>query len=344
VQFGDGGLNFFADNAFHCFEHASHVTMSVVKLLTRIVAPDVCHTREVETAQRCAALLRDFSFGIASDPLVQFACVFAAIIHDVDHTGVPNQQLIVEDQNLAALYNNKSVAERNSIDLAWSLLMKDEFTEFRHCIAPTSDELQRFRQLVENIVLATDIMDPELKKSRNERWELAFSSSHKYNGSSTHDDVKTQQEQINRKATIVIEHLIQASDIAHTMQHWHVYRKWNERLFREMYQAYVDGRSTVDPSTFWYEGELKFFDFYVIPLAKKLTDCGVFGVSSVEYLGYATKNRREWEFRGELVVSEMCQRLHTTDSSTILQSSPRSLCCERTSVGSVHVFPLTITN
>ena len=29
------------DNPFHNFEHASHVTMSVVKLLGRIVAPDV---------------------------------------------------------------------------------------------------------------------------------------------------------------------------------------------------------------------------------------------------------------------------------------------------------------
>jgi hypothetical protein len=30
------------------------------------------------------------------------------------------------------------------------------------------------------------------------------------------------------KATIVIEHIIQASDVAHTMQHRHVYQKWLE--------------------------------------------------------------------------------------------------------------------
>jgi hypothetical protein len=30
----------YRDNPFHNFEHASHVTMSVVKLLSRIVAPD----------------------------------------------------------------------------------------------------------------------------------------------------------------------------------------------------------------------------------------------------------------------------------------------------------------
>jgi hypothetical protein len=30
------------------------------------------------------------------------------------------------------------------------------------------------------------------------------------------------------------------------------------------------------------EGEIGFFDFYIIPLAKKLKECGVFGVSSDE--------------------------------------------------------------
>lgn len=88
--------------------------------------------------------------------------------------------------------------------------------------------------------------------------------------------------------------LIQASDVAHTMQHWHVYRKWNERFFIECYAAFKNGRAEKDPSTRWYEGELGFFDFYIIPLAKKLKECGVFGVSSGEYLDYAMKNRNEW--------------------------------------------------
>ena len=35
------------------------------------------------------------------------------------------------------------------------------------------------------------------------------------------------------------------------------------------------------------QGELKFFDNYIIPLAKKLRDCNVFGVSSDECLNYA---------------------------------------------------------
>ena len=63
-------------------------------------------------------------------------------------------------------------------------------------------------------------------------------------------------------------------------QHWHIYQKWNARLFEEMYSAYRKGRMENDPSGNWYQGEIGFFDNYIIPLAKKLRECGVFGVAS----------------------------------------------------------------
>lgn len=88
-----------------------------------------------------------------------------------------------------------------------------------------------------------------------------------------------------------------------------VYRKWNERLFREMLAAYKAGRTEKHPKEFWYNGELGFFDFYIIPLAKKLKDCGVFGVSSGEYLDWAVRNRSEWEQRGQEVLTEMMEKL-----------------------------------
>jgi len=49
------------------------------------------------------------------------------------------------------------------------------------------------------------------------------------------------------------------------------------------------------------------FFFTVIPLAKKLKECGVFGVSSDEYLTYAMKNREEWIARGEDVVQNLLE-------------------------------------
>lgn len=149
-------------------------------------------------------------------------------------------------------------------------------------------------------------MDKDLKALRNARWDKAFKDTEREESAKATND---------RKATIVIEHLIQASDVAHTMQHWHIYRKWNQRLFEEMYRAFREGRSESDPSEFWYQGEIGFFDFYIIPLAKKLKDCGVFGVSSVEYLNYAEKNRQEWESRGRECLAEMTEKIKAEEIS-----------------------------
>jgi hypothetical protein len=83
------------------------------------------------------------------------------VIHDVDHPGVPNATLVTERTPLATKYNNKSIAEQNSVDLAWSLLMKDEYNALRAAIYSDEDELRRFRQLIVNSVMATDIADKD---------------------------------------------------------------------------------------------------------------------------------------------------------------------------------------
>lgn len=191
----------YNDNPFHNFDHANHVVMSVNKLLSRIVAPDLDNS----TAKN----LHDYTFGITSDPLVWFAVVFAALIHDVDHTGLPNAVLVKEERPVASLYKNQSVAEQNSFDMAWDLLMEPAYANLRATLYTTTDELRRFRQLVVNSVLATDIVDKDMKTLRNNRWDAAFDSKN--------DDGQRSK---LLKATIVIEHLIQASDVAHTMQHW----------------------------------------------------------------------------------------------------------------------------
>jgi hypothetical protein len=111
-------------------------------------------------------------------------------------------------------------------------------------------------------------MDKDLKALRNSRWEKTFAEKSQVSDCEEDDN--------NRKATIVIEHIIQASDVAHTMQHWYVvnpralaaikiyilfdandanklfsisrqiYRKWNEKLYEELYNAYSEGRIEKD--------------------------------------------------------------------------------------------------
>ncbi len=264
----------------------SHVLMSSQKLLHRVINAD--KNGELKTRNDHASI-------IASDPLTQFAIVFAALIHDVDHTGVPNLQLVREKAHVALLYKNRSIAEQNSLELAWDLLMSKEYRDLQRAIFANQDELKRLRQLIVNVVLATDIFDPEMVNVRNSRWDKAF-------GNNTIDSELSSDDIRSLKATIVIEYIMQASDVSHTMQHWHVYLKWNERLFEEMYSAFQVGRGDKDPSIGWYRGELWFFDNYVIPLARKLKDCEVFGAASSQFLKYALDNREEWETKGEGIV------------------------------------------
>ena len=51
--------------------------------------------------------------------------------------------------------------------------------------------------------MATDIVDKELGALRKKRWETAFSTN------CTTSTPDSEQDDVNRKATIVIEHLIQ---------------------------------------------------------------------------------------------------------------------------------------
>ncbi|KAL7569519.1 hypothetical protein ACA910_013893 [Epithemia clementina (nom. ined.)] len=285
----------YRDNPFHNFEHASHVTMSANKLLHRIV--NMNHT------QLSQHEMYIHSFGVAMDPLAQLAIVFSALIHDVDHRGVPNFCLVKEEPVMAERYGNKSIAEQNSVEIGWNMFMEPAYAELRSCLFPLEREMKRFRQLVVNAVIATDIFDPELVAMRNKRWESAFSQS------AERDD----PDFLNRKATIVLEHVIQASDVCHTMQHWSIYQKWNRCLFIEMYSAYLSGRAgDTDPSAGWFEGELRFFDNYVIPLAKKLKECQVFGASSHELLDCAYDNRMEWENRGREIVEALKESMDYT--------------------------------
>jgi hypothetical protein len=76
-----------------------------------------------------------------------------------------------------------------------------------------------------------------------------------------------------------------------------------------MSRAYANGRADINPADNWYKGANGFFDFYIIPLAKKLAECKVSGVSRDEFLIYAMKNLAKWEARGESVVREMLGRL-----------------------------------
>jgi hypothetical protein len=140
----------YHDNSFHSFDHACHVTMSANKLLQRIIFRPNAEKKSSKGAH-------NYTYGLGSDPLTQFAIVFSAIVHDLDHSGVSNSQLTKEKNRLAVMYGGKSVAEQNSVDLAFEVLTSQSYSELVSCICANEKEYIRFRQLVINCVMATDM-------------------------------------------------------------------------------------------------------------------------------------------------------------------------------------------
>lgn len=147
---------------YHCSEHAFHVASSVNKLLDVLLHtdPDVCKT-----------------FGIRNDPLAHWALLFAALIHDVEHKGVPNRRLVVENDPLAVLYNDESVAEQRSLFIGFDQLLRPEFTALREALfggpedGAGADSYRRFRKLVIGLVLSTDIASAERTQLAKSKWK-----------------------------------------------------------------------------------------------------------------------------------------------------------------------------
>lgn len=69
---------------------------------------------------------------------------------------MPNATLVNENAKIAELYKQKSVAEQNSVDLAWDMLMDSKYAALQGVLYTNSSELDRFRQLVVNSVMATE--------------------------------------------------------------------------------------------------------------------------------------------------------------------------------------------
>jgi hypothetical protein len=74
----------YVDNPFHSYQHASHVTMSIIKLLSCLAVPrdgnfKINDSPNKEDGERLHAK----TYGISSDPIAHFALAFAALIHDV---------------------------------------------------------------------------------------------------------------------------------------------------------------------------------------------------------------------------------------------------------------------
>lgn len=195
--------NHYNNVLYHNFEHASHVTACVNQLITMLHDDSQSCTRPPEltslsssitsTTASTLSLIDIPSFGnfIKSNPIIHLSMVISALIHDVEHKGIGNKQLVDENDPLALKYKGKSVAENNSFDVATDFLYEDEFQNLRKCIFGEIDDGQStlnkevverdlesykslFFQVSHDVVMATDISCPNRLKNGKLKWIKAF--------------------------------------------------------------------------------------------------------------------------------------------------------------------------
>jgi hypothetical protein len=287
---------------FHAFEDAINVINATTKLLSTLIQPEEEHTRRQRGTRSVDRFTSPYS--ILSDPVVRFSMLFAALVHNLGELSI----------HAARKYRNKSVLEQCSVDVAWDLLTQPGYDDLRENIFRTDANLKRFRQILVNAVLATDIDDTELKASHDTRWRELFSEPGTDEEEREH--VMSEEEECSCRSKLIIELVMQASKVYHYMQHWRLYLKRSSLRFNELYTAYKLGRLDKDPSTDLCARELMNFDMNIIPLAEKIKDCGVFGVSCQEMLDYALSNRLDWESRGDQIVKDWIEQHNSEEDTT----------------------------
>lgn len=516
-QFVHSILARYNDVPYHNREHAFHVVLSCNKMIDLMLQG------------------RTQTFGLRQDPLMHFALLFAALIHDVEHQGLPNRQLATEGSQLAVLYNDQSIAENRSLYIGFAELLKDDYKELREALfvhrpnggdsnnnnnnfnpntTPStahsngnntvtntgtnyipnnpdwadSEEYKRFRKQVINLVLNTDIASPDRTQVAKSKFKEAFGETIKLNddptklsgedtsasdseqtitsedeggrgeeglledvaeetvssetleyipvtpvearspsmltpNSSTHypqsgeisplppsaqplssagtrttavgtqygvspvrryrrasrrpnsllnrppapdlDAIPTNNAAGNRrssvtsrrsstasnprffrrrlgirmsmdlsgealeiyrrgsigsgsghfsieeeesdelKATVVLELILTAADVAHNLQGWSQMVKWSGRLYMELQRAFLMNRGA-NPQNRWYENQIGFLEMYLMPLAKRLEDTGVFGKVTGKIFAHAVMgNKEKWIRQGRKVTEDI---------------------------------------
>lgn len=156
-----------------------------------------------------------YSAGIGNwlTELEAFATLFAAIIHDYEHTGTTNNFHVMSRSETALIYNDRSVLENHHISAAFRLLTDDD----QNILSSLSkEEYKEFRLLVIEMVLATD-MTSHFQQVKTMKTALS------------HHDFSLDK----AKALSLILH---CCDISHPSKEWRLHHRWTYLLMEEFFQ------------------------------------------------------------------------------------------------------------
>ncbi|XP_063808276.1 dual specificity calcium/calmodulin-dependent 3',5'-cyclic nucleotide phosphodiesterase 1B isoform X3 [Pseudophryne corroboree] len=184
------------------------------------------------------------------------AIIFAAAIHDFEHTGTTNSFHIQTKSDCAILYNDRSVLENHHVSAVYRIMQDDEMNIF---VNLTKDEFSELRSLVIEMVLATDM------------------SCH-FQQVKTMKSALQSLENIDKSKALSL--LLHAADISHPTKQWKVHGRWTKALMEEFFRQGDKEAELGLPfsplcdrkATLVAQSQIGFIEFIVDPTFSVLTD------------------------------------------------------------------------
>ncbi|KAJ0070487.1 hypothetical protein NL108_011691, partial [Boleophthalmus pectinirostris] len=184
------------------------------------------------------------------------AMVFAAAIHDFEHTGTTNNFHIHTRSEVAILYNDRSVLENHHVSAAYRL-MADE--EMNILINLNKDDWRELRALVIEMVMSTDM-------------------------SCHFQQIKTMRNSVSQTPSLdkvkVLSLVLHAADISHPARAWPLHYRWTHNLMEEFFRQGDKEMQLGLPfsplcdrkATMIAQSQIGFIDFIVEPTFSVLVD------------------------------------------------------------------------
>ncbi|XP_067330259.1 dual specificity calcium/calmodulin-dependent 3',5'-cyclic nucleotide phosphodiesterase 1C isoform X2 [Channa argus] len=186
-----------------------------------------------------------------------FAMIFAAAVHDYEHTGTTNNFHIQTRSDTAILYNDRSVLESHHVSAAYRLLQEDDEMNILYNLS--KDDWRELRALVVEMVLATDMSChfQQVKAMKN---------------------FLQQPEGIDKAKALSL--LLHTADISHPAKSWDIHHRWTTSLLEEFFRQGDKEAELGLPfsplcdrkSTMVAQSQIGFIDFIVVPTFTVLTD------------------------------------------------------------------------
>ncbi|XP_042284041.1 calcium/calmodulin-dependent 3',5'-cyclic nucleotide phosphodiesterase 1C isoform X3 [Thunnus maccoyii] len=186
-----------------------------------------------------------------------FAMIFAAAVHDYEHTGTTNNFHIQTRSDTAILYNDRSVLESHHVSAAYRLLQDDDEMNILYNLS--KDDWRELRALVVEMVLATDMSChfQQVKAMKN---------------------FLQQPEGIDKPKALSL--LLHTADISHPAKNWDLHHRWTTSLLEEFFRQGDKEAELGLPfsplcdrkSTLVAQSQIGFIDFIVVPTFTVLTD------------------------------------------------------------------------